>query len=98
MNRGHNGLRASFDGIDRILQSGRLGRFAELRDIGARHESAAPAREYADFDAGIGEQVFYALDDCLAHTEADGIHRRIVDPNDADFAALFKTTLHELLP
>ena len=97
MNGGDNGFYRGFHGVDRLMQTGRQRRFAEFGDVGARHESAAFAGQNANLDFRVVRQFCDAIDDGGAHADADGIDRRIVDPDDADVAALFESALHGML-
>src|ERR1700690_4228900 len=97
MNGGNDGVAGILKRLDGMVEAGRQGRLAEFGDVGARHEGPAFAPENADFDFGVLRKLRHAIDDRGAHTDADGVDRRIVDPDDADVAALFESTAHVLL-
>src|SRR5579859_6594363 len=98
VNGGDDGFGGTLHCVDGIVQAGRQGRLAEFGDIGAGYEGAAFARKNADFDFRVLPKLLHTLDDGGAHPDADGVDRRIVDPDDADVAALFESTVHVASP
>ncbi len=62
-----DGLGAAFDGIEHAVESRRLGRLAELADVGARDEGAAAAYDDHGADAGIGQPLGDPVQQSLAH-------------------------------
>ena len=100
VNGGHHGLGARFDLLEHAVQIGRLGRLAELADIGARDEGAPAADDDHGADAGIVDSPGQALDQPLAHPLGERVDGWIVDGDDADAALLFEADelAHEAPP
>ena len=97
MNGGDNGFDRGFHRVYGLMQAGRKRGFAEFGDIGARHEGAPFAGQNANLDFRVERKFGDAIDDGGAYADADGIDRRVIDPDDADIAALFKSALHGVL-
>src|SRR5882757_8108846 len=93
----YNGLGRIFDSCKRLPQARRQRWLTEFRDISSCHERTTFARKDADFDFWVRRKIGDPLDHRCTYADADGVYRWIVDPDDADVAALFESTLHYCL-
>ncbi len=82
--RGDDDLRAILHRGDDVVQIGARGRLAELADVGAGDEGAAAADQDDGVDIGVRAERLDTVLDAVAHGRRQGIHRRIVDGEDAD--------------
>src|SRR6266404_1792386 len=81
----------------RLPQARRQRCLTEFRDISSCHERTTFARKDADFDFRVPRKIGDPRDHGYTYGDADGVDRWVVDPDDADVAALFESTLHDCL-
>src|SRR6266536_1723875 len=94
MDRRDQRLRESFQCLEHIGKGRRFRRPAEFRDVGPGHEGTALARDHDRLDRSVLLPLREPMNDRLPHTNADRVHRWVVDENDADIAARFEPTEH----
>lgn len=79
-------LVAGFDLVADLGQRRRLGRLAELADVGAGDEVGARARDHDGVHVGVVAQFGKGLLQALAHRGAQRVHRRVVQGDQGDGA------------
>ena len=94
MNGRDDGLGGAFHDIQYFGQVGRSHGLAEFGDVRAGHERAAFTDEHGGLQFRVGVQGLHAIYQRHTHGGANGIHRRVVDADDADIAVLFETAAH----
>ena len=90
----NDGLGGAFHDIQYFGQVRRSHGLAEFGDVRAGHERAAFADEHSSLQFRVGVQGLHAIHQRHTHGGANGIHRRVVDADDADVAVLFETAAH----
>ena len=89
VDRGDHGLWAVFHGALHVEEAGALLRgLAELGDVGARDEGAAFADQHDGLDRCVFRRGLEARREAVAHRRRQGVHRRRVEGEDGDLAAL----------
>ena len=82
-------LRTILDGVDDVMQTWRLRRLAELRNVGTGDERASRAHDHDGLDARIRDRAVHAVDNTLSHRSTQRVDRRAVDCDDGNCVMTF---------
>ena len=80
----------ALDGIDNARQSRRLHRLAELANVSPGNKRPARADDDCDVGIGVFGEAVNGLHQAVAHGEAGGVHRRVVDGDHGNAASLVR--------
>ena len=88
VDRGDHGLGRILDRVLHVEQARALRRLAEFGDVGAGDEGAAFADEHDRFRVRVGDGLFEAARQSVAHGRRERVHRRRIQGEDGDLAVI----------